>query len=530
VANLSEVMGIFSDILSKSRFEQQPIKGNFLPRRSPKDNTTSDNEDESAVLLTKESPRPVPGTSAPHPDPKRREKPKGRRAGGTFEADAAVPDDSTYIIGMEKAEGTSGERGWKAIRSGRLSSKYRPYTKDKTPDRHSGKTGYARQGHRFDRPRDKAKNIDRATIRKPETINSMEKASEDKGGLSSDENADRLNEEALRRQAITSRGFTPKYGEAGSEVYNRSRPPSPTRRKQLQDRFRRQVTEDNQLNMEKASYVRDERGHKIAGQRISGKYPNRLSYLREAARYQDRKPKPSIMEQREPADTPERDPNRAKPGEWKGGKWHQALWKARKNNIYAIATAGADGDEDKKEEIVRALKRGKMMLKAFGIPITKIKWPIPNPSPGEESPFRRSPKPPPKGKRGKAYTIVGSEQAEKIKAMEAKEKAKHPGEPLFAHPLYRPKPAMGFQTSSGKKDTRETGDPHEPYEDKGTLGFKRSFLKARILKAFGVPISMPGGKQRILPINPNSEGGFFIKETWIRDRPLDFGNRYSKGF
>ena len=153
------------------------------------------------------------------------------------------------------------------------------------------------------------------------------------------------------------------------------------------------------------------------------------------------------------------------------------------------------------------------MLQNRAIPITKIKWPIPNPSPGEESPFRRSPKPPPKGKRGKAYTIVGSEQAEKIKAMEAKEKAKHPGEPLFAHPLYRPKPAMGFQTSSGKKDTRETGDPHEPYEDKGTLGFKRSFLKARILKAFGVPISMPGGKQRILPINRNSEGGFFIKET-----------------
>jgi hypothetical protein len=127
-------------------------------------------------------------------------------------------------------------------------------------------------------------------------VYTMEKASEDNGGLSSDENADRLNEEAFRRQAITRRGFNPKYGEAGSEVYNRSRPPSSTRRKQLQDRFRRQVIEDNQLNMEKA----------------------------------------------------------------------------RKNNIYAIATAAADGDEDKKEEIVRALKRGKMILKAFGVHV--VNW------------------------------------------------------------------------------------------------------------------------------------------------------------
>ena len=37
--------------------------------------------------------------------------------------------------------------------------------------------------------------------------------------------------------------------------------------------------------------------------------------------------------------------------------------------------------------------------------------------------------------------------------------------------------------------------------------------KANILKAFGVPISMPGGKQRTLPITPTSEGGFFTKET-----------------
>jgi hypothetical protein len=95
--------------------------------------------------------------------------------------------------------------------------------------------------------------------------------------------------------------------------------------------------------MKKASYVRDEQGHKIAGQRISGKYPNRLRYLREAAKYQDRKPEKPIIEQREPADTPEKDPNRAKGGEWKGGKWEsKSMWEIWK------ATYGATNDQARK--------------------------------------------------------------------------------------------------------------------------------------------------------------------------------------
>ena len=82
----------------------------------------------------------------------------------------------------------------------------------------------------------------------------------------------------------------------------------------------------------------------------------------------------------------------------------ESMQKSKDDNIYAIATAAARGKgEDKKEEIVRALKRGKMIL------------------------------------------------------------------------------AEGSANN--------------------------------ILKAFGVPISMPGGKQRTLPILPTSEGGFFTKET-----------------
>jgi hypothetical protein len=74
--------------------------------------------------------------------------------------------------------------------------------------------------------------------------------------------------------------------------------------------------------------------------KASRKYPNRLSYLREAARYQNRKPEKSIIEQRETADTPKKDPNRAKGGEWKSGKWEsKSMWELWK------ATYGAKNDQ-----------------------------------------------------------------------------------------------------------------------------------------------------------------------------------------
>ena len=82
MTNLSKVMGIFSDILMKSRWEQRPNEGNFIPR------------------IKKESPRPVPGTSAPHAS--RKDKPKGRKAGGTFITDDGGTDDATYVVGMMK--------------------------------------------------------------------------------------------------------------------------------------------------------------------------------------------------------------------------------------------------------------------------------------------------------------------------------------------------------------------------------------------------------------------------------------------
>ena len=87
--------------MEKSRFEQQPIKGNFIPRPDPKKNTTSDNDDDTSVILAKESPRPVPGTYSSR---KKESVGRGKKAGGSFESDAAVPDNSTHVIGMEKAD------------------------------------------------------------------------------------------------------------------------------------------------------------------------------------------------------------------------------------------------------------------------------------------------------------------------------------------------------------------------------------------------------------------------------------------
>lgn len=65
MTNLSKVTDVFSDILAKSKWGQQPVPGNFIPH-------------------------PKGGG-------------KGRKVSGSFEPDASVPDKSSYIIGMEKA-------------------------------------------------------------------------------------------------------------------------------------------------------------------------------------------------------------------------------------------------------------------------------------------------------------------------------------------------------------------------------------------------------------------------------------------
>ena len=106
VTNLSEVMGIFSDILSKSRFEQRPIPGNFSPRPNPKKNTTKGTK---PISLTKEF-KPVPGTYNYRRDPDSTAKPKGKTAERELISDGATSDDATFVEGLEKADAAENAR------------------------------------------------------------------------------------------------------------------------------------------------------------------------------------------------------------------------------------------------------------------------------------------------------------------------------------------------------------------------------------------------------------------------------------
>ena len=139
MTNLSKVTDVFSDILAKSKWGQQPVPGNFIPR-------------------------PKGGG-------------KGRKVSGSFEPDASVPDKSSYIIGMEKAEGTSGrsyryrDEGTRGV-ARKVSTQAFGSDATTSPRR-------SRKSIDFKRGSDKYKNIDRATIRKPDDatfVEGLEKA------------------------------------------------------------------------------------------------------------------------------------------------------------------------------------------------------------------------------------------------------------------------------------------------------------------------------------------------------------------
>ncbi len=96
VTHLSKVMDIFSDILTKSRFEQRPNAGNFIPRPKAKENTT--------VIITKESPIQGPGTPPKRSRSSKEVTGRGKKAGREFISDGANPDDATFVEGLEKAK------------------------------------------------------------------------------------------------------------------------------------------------------------------------------------------------------------------------------------------------------------------------------------------------------------------------------------------------------------------------------------------------------------------------------------------
>jgi hypothetical protein len=641
-------MGVFSDILSKSRFEQQPVKGNFIPRPDPKKNTTSDDGDKATVLrhgqLVKESPRPVPGTpdNISRPDPKDKTGGKGKRVGGLFETDASTPDDSTYIIGMEKATSTSGARGWKAMQDGRLSSgqSYKfPYRQ--------GKTGW---GGRKPQP-DRRKNIDRTTIRKPETINSMVKAVYEYLHKRQEPDPERL-KELLDAGKIDQAGYDALVsGKAGSAPavkkpqdalesararhFGRKRLGENRRADQSGERSAQRQRDVYRQQMEKAETFEVTKGGRglegmpKGGLRPSKDYRNpywkaqaerRESRFRQVAEHRKSLAEATNYQARKPQNSSEKRA-KAKAATEAAGLEYAGMKKAE-DNIYAIATAAAEGKgEEKKEEIVRALKRGKMLLKAFGImKATRTEYEGTRYTPEdykskktvgdvitEGSGHQSEYNPPPVRGRVKLQTRphstnieeetyedverqtqrrdesyqAGRPSGQKVgrrgetrgykgetadigprqrfmdvgqtgtpakptgrTAITARDQDRSRGKDWESHNIKtkRPKLRIGRGTQSEASDAglgiRESEaerkkrlaalSPEERaktplqrlQEDDKELERKQAermkkrqqkVAAEKLLKAFGVPISMPGGKQRILPINPNSEGGFFIK-------------------
>jgi hypothetical protein len=452
-------MDIFSDILTKSRFEQQPITGNFKPRPDPKNNTT---KGEKPVALAKESPRPVPGISEPHPDPKRRGKPKGRKAGGTFISDDGGTDDATYIVGMMKERfGRQYSRGKKAAKSHQRdlgqSAMYArqqsllgyPPELEEMKEAHGAKeTGrYAVNPEakaEIKRHRRRAnKVLDRVarTQAKPISTRRREKAMPKRGGTrtystgkqpswelrrgqrggrnrgtsettptSTTGRADRSPKESSdilwghqrKHDSIDWKRGSDKYKNIDRETVNpnkmeKAEGTSGARGWKTMREFpyrmgSKQVKSDKHKNIDRATIRKPEtvesmekaerqeihgrglEGIPKGGLRPSKTYKN--PYWKDQAKRQERRFRQVIehkkyLKEQAAAKPPTRSQirDKTKADVKAAGLDFAGMQKSKGNNIYAIATAAAEGDEDKKEKIVRALKREhhQKLLKAFGV-------------------------------------------------------------------------------------------------------------------------------------------------------------------
>ena len=270
-------------LMEKSRFEQQPNKGNFIPRPDPRKNTTSDNDDDTSVILAKESPRPVHGTFASR---EKKSVGKGKKAGGDFAADASTVDDATYVIGMEKAD------------DAREAAKYQTRGKRKP-------SVMERRKPVISQPKD------------PDAP----KQGKWEGGKWVQELVN-----FLKISSSTPDDERPGYLEGWTD--------EDTKRRIKADETHPAMADVSDKDKQRSKFRTWQRLAAEKGE-LQGRFDTKKRVWPEA-----------LSEEGPPSVT---------------------NMKKAKDNIYAIATAAAKGDEDKKEEIVRALKRGKMLLKAFGV-------------------------------------------------------------------------------------------------------------------------------------------------------------------
>ena len=482
MTNLSKVMDIFSDILMKSRWEQRPNEGNFIPR------------------IKKESPRPVPGTSAPHAS--RKDKPKGRKAGGTFITDDGGTDDATYVVGMMKerfgrqfsrakkaAKSHQRDRGQSAMYARQESLLDAPSELEEMKERH----GARMTGKLATDPRGKAeikrhrrqsnKLLDRAAAlqAKSPSTSRREKAMPKRGATRTYSTGKqpswelRRGQRGGRNRSMGETTPTGTSGERGWKAMQEGRLSSPYKPYGSgSDKFPYRTGRSG-WGRKPQQRARD-KAKNIDRETINPNKPvsnmEKSDGAREAAKYQTRgKRKPSVMEQRKPVTPTPKDPNRVKRGKWEGGAWVE-------------------------------------MLKAFGVPISKRhRTPDQLAPPGRASTLRQAPT---KFKRGKAKTVLSAKKAAKIKAAE-EDYEKRTGFPM-GHPSYVPKPAMGFQPASTRGEVvDERGAKNKEYTDKkSTLGFKRAMLKAILKDIKGTAWTKNGLQQtshRPQTMTEKSDGG-----------------------
>tara|TARA_Y100000310_G_scaffold277211_1_gene294819 strand:- start:246 stop:1745 length:1500 start_codon:yes stop_codon:yes gene_type:complete len=214
---------------------------------------------------------------------------------------------------------------------------------------------------------------------------------------------------------------------------------------------------------------------------------------RTAAKYQNRKPSTSIMEQRwnrkrqrETADIQPEDPNRAKPGEWKGGKWRELL----KAAVYEYLHKRQEPNPEKLKELLDA---GKIDQAGYDALVS-----------GKAGSAPAVKKPQDALESARARHFGRKRLGENIRADQSGERSAQRQRDVYRQQMEKAEDniyAIATAAAEGKGEDKK---------EEIVRALKRGKM---ILKAFGVPISMPGGKLRILPVIPNSEGGFFTKET-----------------
>ena len=371
---------MFRQNLKKSRFEQRATPGNFIPRPDPKKNTTEENKDETAVILAKESPKPVPGVSPPRSE---RSVGRGKKLGRIMESEAATPDKSTYVVGMEKADSAENVRRLKDEEQ--YGREYDAMYFDRTksikdlslpPDDEVRDAGSDRHIYQSDKAMDRDPDITRHS-----SVLRRDKAKSTRAHHQGEMVHARMEGQSMNMEKMILKAFGVRKADKGKVLPFESE--GDKEKRERRERLLNDLSPSHNPNLRahfEANPQDLERYNKTLKDTLAAA-SSALKSVRgaNAARKTARDDIAAAGKQIKTSTEAISDSKKSKPDSenptkprWGGEGIGQHMEKAKDNNIYAIATAAAKGDEDKKEEIVRALKRGKMLLKAFGVHVDNL--------------------------------------------------------------------------------------------------------------------------------------------------------------